>query len=74
MGKNDIDVNLDEVIYQYDTGHATLECVHDYCENDLDFYNFLCERMKEEEVKETMRDVTGTDDAYYNALAQAGMK
>jgi hypothetical protein len=74
MGKNDIDVNLDEVIYQYDIGHATLECVYDYCETDLDFYNFLSERMEEEEVKETMRDVTGADDAYYNALAQAGMK
>ena len=74
MSRNDIDVNLDEVIYQYDIGCATLELVYDYCETNLDFYNFLSERMEEEIVKEIMREVTGADDAYYKSLAQVGIK
>ena len=64
-------LTLEEAIELYDEGYVTLEGVYDACETDLDMYNFLlndCE-YDEEEIKEKMREVSGADDAYYNALS-----
>ena len=64
-----------EVIRQYREGDLTLYGVYDACETDLDFYNFLggTEGYDEDEIKEKMWEVSGSDDAYYNALDQAEM-
>ena len=57
----------------YDSGMVTDEYIYDKCDTDLEMYNFygnhLC--MDEDEIKENMRNVSGADDAYYNALDQA---
>ena len=62
-----------EVIKQYREGVLTLYGVYDACETDLEFYNFLggTEGYDEDEIKEKMYEVSGADDAYYNALDQA---
>lgn len=64
-------LTLEEAIELYDKGSVTFEGVYDACETDLEFYNFLCNHVGISDVKETMRLVSGADDAYYNALAMA---
>lgn len=57
----------------YDSGLVTDEYIYDKCDTDLEMYNFyashLC--MDKDEIKEAMRNVSGANDAYNNALAQA---
>ena len=57
----------------YDSGLVTDEYIYNKCDTDLEMYNFcashLC--MSEDDIKEAMRNVSGADDAYYNALTQA---
>ena len=62
-----------EIVNEYREGIRTLYGVYDACDTDLEFYNFLggTEGYDEDSIKEAMRDVSGADDAYYNALAQA---
>lgn len=57
----------------YDEGMVTDEYIYDKCDTDLDMYNFYGGHcgMDEDQIKEAMRDVSGADDAYYNALDQA---
>ena len=64
-------LTLEEAIELYDEGHVTLEGVYNACETDLDMYNFLLNHCEydEEGIKEKMREVSGADDAYYNALS-----
>lgn len=46
--------------------------LYDACKTDLQFYNILTESgLDEESVKERMREVSGSDDAYCNALSEA---
>lgn len=68
-------LTLETAIRKYDNGDLTLRGVYDACETDLEFYNFLIDQyMDEDVVKEKMREVSGADDAYYNALALAEME
>lgn len=57
----------------YDSGLVTDEYIYDKCDTVLEMYNFyashLC--MDKDEIKEAMRNVSGANDAYNNALAQA---
>ena len=57
----------------YDSGMVTDEYIYDKCDTDLEMYNFYGNHlgMDEDESKENMRNVSGADDAYYNALDQA---
>lgn len=62
-----------KIIDEYREGIRTIYGVYDACDTDLEFYNFLgeTEGYDEDEIQETMYDVSGADDAYYNALAEA---
>lgn len=62
-----------KIVDEYREGIRTLYGVYDACETDLEFYNFLggTEGYGEDNIKEIMRDVSGADDAYYNALDEA---
>lgn len=66
-------ITLDEAIELYDNGDFTLEGVYNACETDLEMYNFLggCCGYSEDIIKEKMREVSGADDAYYNALSMS---
>lgn len=63
-------INLSEAIDLYDKGEYTLSNVYTCCETDLDMYNFLsCHcGYGDDKVKEKMVEISGADDAYYNAL------
>lgn len=65
-----VKIEFDDVVELYDSGYFTLDGVYAYCETDLDMYNFLLSHCGygENEIKEKMREVSGADDAYYNAL------
>lgn len=64
-----------KIINEYREGIRTLYGVYDACDTDLEFYNFLggTECYDEDDIKEKMREVSGADDAYYNALEQVEM-
>lgn len=66
-------LEFEDVEQLYDDGCFTLAGVYMYCETDLDMYNFLANHcgFGDEMVKEKMRNVSGSDDAYYNALKLA---
>jgi hypothetical protein len=55
---------------KYDEGMVTDSYIYDKCDTDLDMYNFYANHcgMSENVIKDAMRDVSGADDAYYNAL------
>lgn len=62
------ELNFDDIEELYDEEKITLRDVYSYCESDLDMYNFLsCHCGYEKElIKEKMREVSGSDDAYFN--------
>lgn len=64
-----------KIIEEYYEGIRTLYGVYDACDTDLEFYNFLggTEGYDEDDIKEKMCEVSGADDAYYNALDQVEM-
>lgn len=65
-------MDLDEAIQAWEQGLLTDRGLYEICETDLEFYNILNNALcSEDRVKEIMREVSGADDAYYNALAQA---
>lgn len=65
-----VKLNFNDVIELYDEGYFTLDGIYAYCETDLDMYNFLSNHCgyDEDRIKDKMREVSGADDAYYNAL------
>lgn len=61
-----------EIQRKWQEGILTDYGAYEECETDLDFYNLLAlEGYDEYDIKEIMRNVSGADDAYYNALDQA---
>ena len=65
-------MDLDEAIQAWEQGLLTDAGLYEVCESDLEFYNILSSALcSEGRVREIMREVSGADDAYYNALAQA---
>lgn len=73
MGDNHEARTLEQAMLQYDKGYLTMYQVRKSCKTDLDFYNFLANHLglKENQIKRLMRNVTGSDDAYKNALVMA---
>jgi len=61
-----------DTVRRYEEGVLTLYGVYEECEDDLEMYDFLANYlyMDEDEIKENMEDVSGANDAYYNALSQ----
>ena len=62
------ELNFDNIEELYDDGKISLRDVYFYCESDLDIYNFLACHCGygEEMIKEKMKEVSGSDDAYFN--------
>lgn len=62
------ELNFDNIEELYDDGKISLKDVYSYCGSDLDMYNFLsCHcGYGEELIKRKMKEVSGSDDAYYN--------
>ena len=60
----------DDVITKYINGYLTLLGIYDICETDLSLYAFIAEFItdNETEIMSYMREVSGADDAYNNAL------
>lgn len=66
-----VELKFEDVIKLYDKGYFTLDGVYAYSETDLDMYNFLKNHCgyDADEIQDKMREVSGADDAYYNALS-----
>ena len=62
------ELNFDNIEELYDDGKISLRDVYSYCGSDLDMYNFLsCHcGYGGELIEGKMKEVSGSDDAYYN--------
>lgn len=65
-----VELTFENVTKLYDAGYFTLDGVYEYCNTDLDMYNFLHDHCgyDQEMIREKMQEVSGADDAYRNAL------